>query len=95
MAQIIWSHRSIKDLHSIAEYISFDSENIAEKFVKEIIKKAETLIDYPEQGRPVPENIAGNYRQIIHKSYRIIYKIVKKKVIISSVYHQKKLLSKI
>lgn len=95
MVQIIWSQRSIKDLDSIGEYIASDSEYAAEKFVQEILKKANSLLTYPERGRPIPENIAGNYRQILHKSYRIIYKLEKKTVIIYSVYHQKKLLFKI
>ena len=95
MVQIIWTKRVITDLDSIGKYIAIDSENAAQKFVQELIKKADSLINYPEKGRSIPEKIAGNYRQVLHKNYRIIYKLNKKKVIISSVYHQKKLLFKI
>jgi addiction module RelE/StbE family toxin len=95
MGQLIWSESAISDLNSIGEYIAADSENAAQKFVQELIKKASRLVAHPEKGRPLPENIPGNYRQILHKSYRIIYRINKKNIIISSVYHQKKLLFKI
>lgn len=95
MGQLIWSESAISDLNSIAEYISLDSEYAAQKFVQELIKKTNLLMSHPEKGRPIPENIPGNYRQILHKSYRIIYRAHKKNVIISSVYHQKKLLIKI
>lgn len=95
MVQIIWTKRAVTDLDSIGKYIAIDSENAAQKFVQELIKKAESLINYSEKGRPIPEKIAGNYRQILHKNYRIIYKLDKKRVIIYSVYHQKKLLFKI
>ena len=95
MVQIIWTKRAITDLDSFGKYIAIDSENAAQKFVQELIKKADSLINYPEKGRSIPEKIAGNYRQVLHKNYRIIYKLNKKKVIISSVYHQKKLLFKI
>ena len=95
MAQIIWTLRAINDLDSIAEYIASDSEYSAQKFVKELIHKADSLLSYPERGRPIPENIPDKYRQILHKSYRIIYKLEKKNIIIASVYHQKKLLFKI
>ncbi len=95
MVQIIWSERAIIDLNSIAEYIASDSEYAANKFVQELINKTNTLLSYPEMGRPIPENIPGSYRQILHKSYRIIYKLENKNIIISSVYHQKKLLFKI
>lgn len=94
MAQIIWTRRSIRDLDSIGKYIAIDSEDTARKFVQSIMKKSESLINYPEKGPPLPEKIPGNYRQIIHKSYRIIYRVDKKGVIIITVYHQKKLLLK-
>jgi addiction module RelE/StbE family toxin len=82
MVQIIWTKRAITDLDSIAEYIAVDSEYAAQKFIQELIKKTNSLLNYPEKGRPIPENIAGKYRQILHKSYRIIYKLEKKIVII-------------
>lgn len=95
MVQLIWSESAINDLNSIGEYMASDSEYAAQKFVQELIKKASPLISHPEKGRPIPENIPGNYRQILHKSYRIIYRVHKKNVIIAAVYHQKKLLFKI
>lgn len=95
MAELIWSERAIRDLDSIGEYIAMDSEYAAKKFIKELIKKANILSIHPGKGRPIPEKIPGNYRQILHKSYRVIYRIEKETVIISSVYHQKRLLFKI
>ena len=95
MAQIIWTSNAIKDLDSIAEYIEIDSEIAAKKFIKEIISKVDSLTSYPFKGRPIPESIPGGYRQILHKSYRIIYRIEDLKVFISSIYHQKKLLFKL
>jgi toxin ParE1/3/4 len=95
MDQLIWSETAIRDLNSIAEYIAVDSEYAAQKFVQELINKANILLLHPGKGRPIPEDIPGNYRQILHKSYRIIYKIRKSDIVISSVYHQKKLLFKI
>lgn len=95
MDQLIWSETAIKDLNSIAEYIATDSEDAAQKFVQELINKANSLLLQPGKGRPIPEDIPGNYRQILYKSYRIIYKIHKRDIVISSVYHQKKLLYKI
>jgi plasmid stabilization system protein ParE len=44
------------------EYIALDSEYSAQKFVQELINKANLLIFHPEKGRPIPENIPGNYR---------------------------------
>ena len=77
MDQLIWSETAIRDLNSIAEYIAVDSEYAAQKFVQELINKANILLLHPGKGRPIPEDIPGNYRQKPHKSYRIIIKYAK------------------
>jgi plasmid stabilization system protein ParE len=60
MVQVIWTKRAVADLDSIGKYIAIDSEYAAQKFVQELIKKAETPINYPEKGRPIPEKITEN-----------------------------------
>ncbi|HZW64220.1 MAG TPA: type II toxin-antitoxin system RelE/ParE family toxin [Hanamia sp.] len=95
MAQLVWTSAAIKDLNLIAENIEMDSEIAAKKFIKEIISKAEGLASQPFKGRPIPEKIPGGYRQILHKSYRIIYRVEELNIFISSIYHQKKLLFKL
>jgi plasmid stabilization system protein ParE len=68
-------------LNSIAAYISSDSEYVAKKFVQQLIYKAKILLSHPSKGPSIPENIPGIYRQILHKSYRFIYKIHKNDVV--------------
>ena len=72
MATVIWTSRARKDIVPIGEYVGADSETAAKKFIKEIISKAEVLAFHPFKGRPIPENIPGKYRQILHKNYRIL-----------------------
>jgi plasmid stabilization system protein ParE len=95
MAQIAWTLSAINDLDSIGEYIGLDSELAAKKFVKEIISKAQIISLNPYRGRPIPEKISGDHRQLLHKNYRSIYCIKKDIIYISSIYHQKRLLFKI
>lgn len=94
MAQIIWALRAIDDLDSIAEYIASDSEYSAKKFVKELIRKADLLLNYPERGRPIPENILANTDKFFTKAI-VFYRLEKKNIIIATVYQQKKLLLKL
>jgi plasmid stabilization system protein ParE len=62
MAEIIWTLNAINDLDSIAEYIGQDSVKAAKKFINELIDKAAILASHPFKGRPIPENIPGEYR---------------------------------
>ena len=73
--KIILSPRAIRDLQEIVRYISFDNPVRAESFGRELIAKARLLISFPELGRVVPEFYDPNIREIVHHSYRIVYRV--------------------
>ena len=62
-------------LDNIADYISQDSPENAKKFVQEIFKKVENLSAFPYMGRMVPDQPNEKVREIVYKTYRIIYEI--------------------
>ena len=76
----------------IRDYISTDAEFYAQIFVEKIIQLTEKLLDFPRQGRVVPEFQNENIREIIYRNYRIIYEITEEAIIILSVLHGRKLL---
>jgi plasmid stabilization system protein ParE len=73
--KIILSPRAIQDLREIVRYISFDNPVRAESFGRELIAKTRLLVSFPEMGRVVPEFDELDIREIIHKSYRIVYRV--------------------
>ena len=88
------SFNAQKDLEYVYFCIAEDSINNAKKFIldlEEIIYSLETM---PERFALLPENIffGTNYRQIIHKKYRIIYKINNNSVCIMRLVHGAQLL---
>ena len=68
-----------KDLRSIHESISTnDSSTKADYVQRKIVEAAITLREHPMRGAQPPELLAtGNrdYRQILFKPYRIVYKV--------------------
>jgi len=81
--EVIWTKNAEFDLELIIEYIKIDSSNIAKKIFFEIKKECANLYYFPERKRIVPElQQIGilKYREIIHKRWRIIYKIDNTKV---------------
>jgi len=83
--EVIWTKNAQYDLESIIEYIKIDSINTAKKIFFEIKKECDNLYYFPERKRVVPElQQIGilKYREIIHKRWRIIFKIDDKKVYI-------------
>ena len=73
--KVILSSRSIQDLSEIVRYISFDNPRAAEQFGYDLIDTALWLTSLPERGRFVPEFDDGVTREIIHRAYRIVYRV--------------------
>ncbi|WP_428023571.1 type II toxin-antitoxin system RelE/ParE family toxin [Arcobacter sp.] len=76
--EVQWTEIAQNDLLNIIEYIKTDSINIAKKVFLQIKEECTKLHYFPERNRVVPElNEIGitKYREVIHKRWRIIYKI--------------------
>ena len=85
--KIVFAPQAERDLESIVRYISHHAgSSIAERFGNQLIDKALTLVSFPERGRIVPE--AGPpFREIIFRSYRIVYRLSKESVEIVRFWH--------
>ncbi len=82
-----WSVPAKNDLKQIHDYIAKDSKYYAKNVVQEIVAKSETLTDFPEIGRAVPEISDQNIRELIVYSYRLIYEISKNEIEILAIIH--------
>jgi plasmid stabilization system protein ParE len=83
--EVLWAESAILDLQMIVEYIKIESENSAKKIFSELREKSNTLYYFPSKGKVVPElQSIGivKYRELIHKRWKIIYKIQESKVYI-------------
>jgi toxin ParE1/3/4 len=70
-----WSVPARNDLKQIHDYIAKDSKYYSRRVIQEIVAKTETLTDFPEIGRIVPEISDQNIRELIVYSYRLVYEI--------------------
>jgi plasmid stabilization system protein ParE len=62
-------------LRSIGDYIAKDSPAAAERWVGTLITAAEAAAATPLAGRVVPELRRDDVREVLRKSYRIVYRI--------------------
>lgn len=76
MVSITFTNRAVDDLDAIGEYHAHYSPNYASHLQDLIIAKVELLRHHPEMGRKVPEFNLPYLRELLHQSYRIVYKIV-------------------
>jgi toxin ParE1/3/4 len=73
--QVVIAPSAQTDLADIVRYIAQHNSDAAARLGFELITRAESLADFPEIGRTVPEFRQPNLREIICRSYRIIYRL--------------------
>lgn len=72
--QVIIAPSAQTDLADIVRYIAQHNSDAAVRLGYELITRAERLADFPEIGRMVPEFRQPDLREIIYRSYRVIYR---------------------
>ena len=73
--KLIWSPASRDDLRDIVSFISRDSTRRAEAFGFRLIAETGKLQAFPEIGRVVSEYYTETIREIVVRSYRIVYRL--------------------
>jgi toxin ParE1/3/4 len=63
------------DLADIVRYVAQHNSDAAARLGYELITRAENLANFPEIGRIVPEFRQPNLREVICRSYRVIYRV--------------------
>ena len=73
--QVVLSPSARADLRDIVRYISFDAPDRALQFGLFLISRTRLLAQSPELGRLVPELADPLIREIIVRSYRVVYRL--------------------
>jgi plasmid stabilization system protein ParE len=71
----------------VADYIARDSAFYAAAFVEEVKEVAASLANFAERGQIVPEFGEESIRELLVRSYRLIYKISGNRVFILTLIH--------
>ena len=89
---LVWSPETIEDIESIGSYIERDSLWYAKAVVSRLVETAETIPEFPELGRIVPEIDNAAIRERFVYSYRIIYRVQSDGILVAAVIHGSRLL---
>jgi toxin ParE1/3/4 len=91
--KIIWSPLAIDRADEIVERILVDNEAAAEKWLTTLLRRVQRLGNYPKSGRIVPEIERRDIREILHGTYRVIYRFDAARVTILTIRHSRRLLN--
>ena len=73
--QVVLSVSARSDIQDIVRYISIGEPDRALRFGRLLIQHARSLSAFPLRGRVVPEFGDDSIRELIVRSYRIVYRV--------------------
>ena len=76
MRSVLWTEQARADVASIRAFISRDSPHYASVVITRLIAVTDRLVQFPESGRAVPEFDNPLIREVVHRPYRIVYRLV-------------------
>ena len=76
MRVVLWTKQAQADLAAIRAFISQDSPHYASVIVSRLIAATDRLVPLPESGRAVPEFDDPLVREVVHRPYRIVCRLV-------------------
>jgi toxin ParE1/3/4 len=74
-----------RDLQQIADYIARDNPVAAEAWVTRLVAAARAAGTNPRAGRVVPERRDPDVREVFLRTYRIIYRVEAKRIVVLTV----------
>ncbi len=70
-----WSRQAQQDLLEIGRYIAKDNPTAARRWVERLRQKARHAAEFPNAGRVVPEYSRAELREVLLRTYRIVYRV--------------------
>lgn len=87
MSAIAWTEPALEDLKAVRTWIGRDSKPLADSIVERILDAIEQAIPFPRIGREVAEVENPNVRELLYRTFRIVYKAEADRILVLSVIH--------
>jgi len=92
--KVVWSPLAIERAYEEASYIAQDKPQAALNWLERLFSSTDRLENFPLSGRVVPEVGLNEYREIIYKSHRVIYRVDRASIAILTVRRASRLLDR-
>jgi toxin ParE1/3/4 len=81
-----WSRRALRDLIEIGRYIAHDDRAAARRWVERLRERARRIVDHPHAGRMVPYYSQPRLREVLVRTYRIVYRVDVDGIVVITVF---------
>ena len=83
---IFWTERALADLEAIRDYITRDNRAAAQRWVAKLIAAVESAAAAPVAARRVPEVGRTDVREVLLRTYRIVYRVSDSRICVLTVF---------
>lgn len=90
--RLSWARRAQQDLDGIASYIAADDPRAARRWIERLRERARRAAAAPGTGRRVPEYLRDDVREVLLRTYRIIYLVARGHVVVLAIIEGHRLL---
>jgi plasmid stabilization system protein ParE len=80
--RLVWAASARSDLLEIARYIGSDDTDAARRWIRRLRARALSAAERPLSGRVVPEFKRGTIREVIERTYRIVYRVERARIVV-------------
>lgn len=87
MNAIAWSQPAMDDVKALAAWLGRDSGPLSDQVVERIFEAVEQVIPFPRIGRVVAEVGDESVRELLFRTFRIIYQSGDDGIVVLSVLH--------
>lgn len=86
MRRLAWSRRAARDLIEIGDFIALDDPAAARRWVERLRATAARAAVTPLGGRVVPEFGRNDVRDVFQRTYRIVYRVMPRDVVVLTIF---------
>lgn len=87
MSSVSWSEPALDDVKALSVWLGRDSESLSNQVVERIFEAVEQAIPFPRIGRVVSEVGDESVRELLFRTFRIIYQAAGNQIVVLSVLH--------
>ncbi|MGZ4810512.1 MAG: type II toxin-antitoxin system RelE/ParE family toxin [Thermoanaerobaculia bacterium] len=73
--KIVWTPLAIERASEEAAFIASDKPDAAKRWLEQLFAAVDRLMSFPASGKRLPELPASEYRQLVFKSHRVVYRV--------------------
>lgn len=87
-----WTELAFQRALEAVEHIRQENPAAAQAWLVELFRKVDRLEKFPDSGRVVPELGKQEFRELLYKEYRVVYRHEARRISIVTVRHGRRLL---